>query len=92
MSDQDVAQVQTWLTGSGDLGVLVSVPGFAAGAATGLRPDGPHVEMVDLDGLLNIWLTHYERLSEPDRALLPLPLEFTVIYTSTLPVALTAWG
>ena len=30
------------------------------------------LEMLDLDGLLNIWLTHYEDLTEQDRALLPL--------------------
>jgi restriction system protein len=72
MTAADVARVQGWLAGSGDLGVLVSTTGFADSAAQGLKPDSGHLEMVDLDGLVNIWLTHYERLSEPDRALLPL--------------------
>ena len=77
MSPADIARVQTWLTGSGDLGVVVSVPGFGDGAERGLKADGAHLEMVDLEGLLNIWLTNYERLSEPDRALLPLqPIYF----------------
>ncbi len=77
MSAEDVAKVQTWLTGSGDLGVLISVPGFSDSAQSGLTSEGAHIELVDLDGLLNIWLTHYERLSEPDRALLPLqPIYF----------------
>lgn len=73
----DVGAVQTWLTGSGDLGVLVSVPGFEQGAVSGLSEQGARLELVDLDALLNIWLTHYEQMSPPDQALLPLrPIYF----------------
>lgn len=77
MTATELGRVQTWLTGTGDLGVVVSVPGFAQGAERALRRDAVHLEMVDLDGLLNIWLTQYEGLSPPDRALLPLqPIYF----------------
>ena len=72
MGASGAGKLYKWLTGSGDLGVVVSVPGFLPDAASGFAGDGPHVEMVDLDGLLNIWLTHYESLSGPDQALLPL--------------------
>lgn len=77
MTAGELAIVQDWLTGTGDLGVVVSVPGFADGAERALRRDAVHLEMVDLDGLLAIWLTQYEGLSAPDRALLPLqPIYF----------------
>ena len=72
MGPDGVRSVHEWLSGTGDLGVLVSVSGFTTNAASGLVADGPHVEMVDLEGFLNIWMTHYESLTEPDRALLPL--------------------
>lgn len=72
MAGREISVVQDWLTGSGDLGVLVSVPGFADDAETTLSPDAAYLQMVDLDGLLNIWVTQYEHLSSPDRALMPL--------------------
>ncbi len=71
-SADDVLAIQQWLTGSGDLGVLVSIAGFDEGAWGRLDPEGARIEMVDLDSLLNIWLTHYEQMSPPDRELLPL--------------------
>ena len=72
MTAQDVGELHDWLAASGDLGVVVSISGFDQDAQLGLRADAPHLEMVDLDGLLNIWLTHYESLTERDRDLLPL--------------------
>lgn len=77
MTARELASVQNWLTGTGDLGVVVSVPGFADGAERALRRDAVHMEMVDLEGLLAIWLSRYEALSAPDQALLPLqPIYF----------------
>ena len=72
MSADDVQEVQSSLKGSGDIGVIVSASGFTKNAGRVLTNNGLHIELVDLDGLMNIWLTHYERLSEPDRALLRL--------------------
>ena len=72
MTARELAARQAFLTNSGDLGVVVSLPGFEDGAIGGLDPAGARLEMVDLEGLLEIWLTYYEGLSEPDRALLPL--------------------
>lgn len=72
MTARDLAARQALLTNSGDLGVVVSVSGFAEDAIGGLDPAAARIEMVDLEGLLEIWLTYYEGLSEPDRALLRL--------------------
>lgn len=72
MSAAELSRRQALLTNSGDLGMVVSVAGFAEDARNGLDPTGARVEMVDVEGLLEIWLTHYQDLSGPDRALLPL--------------------
>ena len=72
MGARRITELHRWMSKADDLGVVVSVSGFAEDARSGLLADGAHLEMVDLDGLLNIWLTHYEDLAEQDRALLPL--------------------
>lgn len=70
---EDLKQVRGWLNGSGDLGVLVSVPGFVPDAAESTSaPSSSRLELVDLDALTNLWLTHYEQMSAPDKELLPL--------------------
>lgn len=72
ISAAEIADLQAQIARTGDLGVVVSVAGFAPGAEQALQPGTAHIELVDLDGLMNIWITHYEQLSEPDRALLRL--------------------
>lgn len=68
----DLAALQTRLDQTGDVGVMISLAGFADGAEAGLTPGRAHLERLDLTGLLGIWVTHYEALSDPDRALLRL--------------------
>ena len=72
MTPNQVRLLQDKITGSGDLGAIVSISGFRDGISASLAPDGAHLELVDLDGLMNIWTTYYEQLSDPDRSLLPL--------------------
>lgn len=72
MSVGEIRLLQDKLTGSGDLGAIISVSGFQDDITSGIAPTGAHLELVDLDGLRKIWTTYYEQLSEPDRSLLPL--------------------
>lgn len=72
MTARELAARQALLTKSGDLGLVVSVPGFVDDAVAGLDPAGARIEMMNVEGLLDIWLTYYEALSEADRALLRL--------------------
>lgn len=70
-------QIGEWLEGSPDLAVLVSVPGFAPRIAAGEGAQDPRIHLVDLETLVNLWLTHYEQLAPEDQALLPLqPIYF----------------
>ncbi len=72
MTASEVRLLQDKITGSGDLGAIISISGFQDGISASLAADGAHLELVDLDGLMNIWTTYYEQLSDPDCALLPL--------------------
>jgi len=72
MTAVEVLAAQARLTGSGDIGVVVSVPGFASDAGAALDAGGAHLELVDLDGLIDLWLIHYDHLPEADKDLLRL--------------------
>ena len=72
MTASEVRLLQDKITGSGDLGAIISISGFQDGISASLAANGAHLELVDLDALMNIWTTYYEQLSDPDRALLPL--------------------
>lgn len=68
----EIRSIQSRLTELGEIGVVVSISGFTEDAVQGLTLGRAHLELVDLDGLLGLWTTNYDRLSTADRGLLPL--------------------
>lgn len=56
----------------GDVGVFISSAGFAAGCRAFARNNAKHLELIDLPRLIDLWQKHYDKLSEDDKALLPL--------------------
>lgn len=72
MTAEELRYLQDKITGSGDIGAVISVPGFARNIRSGIARNGAHIELVDRDGLMQIWTTYYEQLSDPDRSLMPL--------------------
>lgn len=60
------------LSSAGEIGVLVSIAGFEGLEDRAQLAGGAHVEMVDLETLIDIWVTHYPALAEADRNLLRL--------------------
>ena len=58
--------------GPGDVGLVVSVPGFAGGVGQGAVLGGSFVQTLDLDGLLHLWVERYRDMAETDRLLMPL--------------------
>ena len=58
--------------GRGAVGLVVSVPGFARDVRQGGLAGGAFIEMLDLDGLLALWVDRYAEMADVDRALLPL--------------------
>lgn len=71
-SAEDVTAVQSRLTDLGEFGALVSVSGFADGAEAGLTLGDAHLQMVDLNALLALWVANYDGLSAPDQSLMPV--------------------
>lgn len=69
---QEVRQLGGLLSKDGDVGLIVSSGGFTPDAISQLRNSARHMEKIDLDDLINLWQSYYTRLSEEDRALLPL--------------------
>ena len=74
---QEIAQLRGILRQDREVGLFVSSTGFTSDALREGRQGNPHVEMMDLSTLLDLWIRNYERLTEDDRALLRLrPVHF----------------
>jgi restriction system protein len=56
----------------GDVGMFVSSAGFTPDAKTTARGSHVHVELIDLDRFIALWQEFYPKLSDDDKALLPL--------------------
>jgi restriction system protein len=61
--------------------VYVSTGGFSKPAdALGRQQERRTVTLIDVGQLFDLWVTHYERIGEPDRLLLPLkPVHFLAL-------------
>jgi len=76
-SVQQVRQLMGLLQKDGDVGMFVSSAGFTPDAKTTARGSHVHVELIDLDRFIALWQEFYSKLSDDDKALLPLvPIYF----------------
>ena len=74
---QEVRQLMGLLQKEGDVGLFVSTGGFTPDAKSAARGSHVHVELIDLDRFLILWQEFYPKLSDEDKALLPLvPIYF----------------
>lgn len=66
------------LLGDNDVGIFVSSGGFTPQASIEARAEkNRRVTLVDLEKLFDLWVEHFDRLSEDDKRLLPLkPVHF----------------
>jgi len=68
----DVRQLMGLLQKDGDVGIFVSSGGFTPDSKTTARTSHVHVELIDIERLIDLWGQFYEKLSDEDKALLPL--------------------
>jgi restriction system protein len=54
-----------------DVGLFVSLGGFTADAEARAQ-ESRRLTLLDMEHLVNLWVEHYDRLNEDDRAHLPL--------------------
>jgi restriction system protein len=69
---KDVRQFQSVLRNDADIGLIVSSSGFTSTAQTEVRLSPKHIEMIDLERLIELWEQHYDKIRESGKALLPL--------------------
>ena len=62
---------------AGDVGIFVSSSGFTPDAKAAARGGNIHIELIDLARFITLWQEFYSKLSDEDKALLPLrPIYF----------------
>jgi restriction system protein len=69
---QEVRQLMGLLQKDGDVGIFVSSGGFTPDSKTTARSSHVHVELIDHDRFISLWQEFYVKLSDEDKALLPL--------------------
>ena len=71
-SPENELQSLNGLLTEGEIGVFVATAGFTSNARKFVRTTSKHLEMIDMDRLIDLWREHYDALADEDKALLPL--------------------
>jgi len=71
-SREEIAALRGIIRSDREVGLFVSTQGFTSDAVREARSGTVHVELIDLDRFLDLWLAEYDRLSEDDKSLLRL--------------------
>lgn len=71
-SVHEIRQLMGLLQKDGDVGIFVSTGGFTPDSKTTARTSHVHVELIDLDRFITLWQEFYPKLTDEDKALLPL--------------------
>ena len=69
---QEIRQLMGLLQKDGDVGIFISAGGFTPDARTTAAGSQVHVELIDLNRFISLWQDFYDKLSQEDKALLPL--------------------
>jgi restriction system protein len=76
-SREDVAALRGIIRGDREIGLFVSSGGFTKEARREAGNGAVHIELVDLDRFLELWLQHYDKIPEAKRSKLRLePVHF----------------
>lgn len=69
---EEVAALRGIIRQDREIGLFVSSAGFTSDAVREARQGGVHIELIDMNSLLEQWTTFYDRLSEEDKGYLRL--------------------
>jgi restriction system protein len=65
------------LVEGGDVGIYISLGGFTANAEASARRSSRRITLIDGEGLLDLWVKHYDKVDEDGRQMLPIkPVPF----------------
>lgn len=70
-TSQELRQLKGILTAN-DIGVFISVSGFASDALKEFKHSSPHIELIDLERFIELWQEFYDRMRDEDKALMPI--------------------
>ena len=70
-TSQELRQLKGNLT-TNDIGVFISISGFASDALKEFKPSSPHIELIDLERFIELWQEFYEKMKDEDKALMPI--------------------
>lgn len=68
----EIASLRGILRQDREMGLFVSTAGFTSEAVREARQGGVHIDLMDLNGLLEKWTSFYDRLTEEDKGSLRL--------------------
>lgn len=71
-SVKDIRELMGLLQKDGDIGIFISTGGFSAEAKQTARTAAVHLELVDMSRFIELWQNFYGKLTDEDKALLPL--------------------
>jgi len=71
-SVKEIRELMGLLQKDGDVGIFVSTNGFTSDAKTTARSSHVHVELIDFERFISLWQEFYQKLSDEDKAKLPL--------------------
>ncbi|MDH3890045.1 MAG: Mrr restriction system protein [candidate division Zixibacteria bacterium] len=80
-SVQEIRQLMGILQKDGDVGIFVSTGGYTSDAKSTATGSHIHVQLIDLDGFINLWTDFYPKLTDEDKSLLPLTSVYLVAPT-----------
>lgn len=69
---KEVRELVSLLNKEGEMGLVVSSGGFTSDAEAEIRRSARHIEKMDLNSLIELWETYYDKMSDEDRAYMPL--------------------
>ena len=68
----EIHQLLGVLRNDGDVGIFISTGGFTPDANQAARNSRIHIELIDEERLIRLWQDFYQKMTDEDKALLPL--------------------
>ncbi len=72
MSVKEVRELQGILRRSDEMGLLIASGGFTSEAEREARQSHVHLELMEMDRIIDLWERHYDKVSEEGKTMLPL--------------------
>ena len=77
VSSDDIQRLAGTMKRDSDVGIFVTSGDFSQPAKTEARHSGKHVELIDFDRFIELWINYYDKMNDEQKYMLPLqPIYF----------------